>query len=88
MSEALRDGDLRSVVSAGHTHGIAAFCGPVEDDPAQWLAARGVLTVKAPSADGFGLFGSGMFVLNPPYTLASELKKALPYLVETLGEDA
>ena len=28
-----------------------------------------------------------MFIINPPYKLASELKKALPYLVEALGED-
>jgi 23S rRNA (adenine2030-N6)-methyltransferase len=53
--------------------------------PHGWLHAS--LTVKAPPTDGFGLFGSGMFVLNPPYTLAAALKEALPYLVDTLGED-
>ncbi len=54
--------------------------------PNGWLHAA--LTVKAPPTDGFGLYGSGMFILNPPYTLAAELKTALPYLLETLGENA
>ncbi|VXC12350.1 Ribosomal RNA large subunit methyltransferase J [Burkholderia sp. 8Y] len=54
--------------------------------PTGWLHAT--LTVKAPPADGLGLFGSGMFILNPPYKLASELKQALPYLVDAVGEDA
>ncbi len=53
--------------------------------PNGWLNAT--LTVKAPPADGFGLFGSSMFVLNPPYTLAQDLKDALPFLVDALGED-
>jgi 23S rRNA (adenine2030-N6)-methyltransferase len=43
--------------------------------------------VRKPPTDGFGLFGSGMFVINPPYTLAKELKASLPYLVDALGED-
>jgi 23S rRNA (adenine2030-N6)-methyltransferase len=54
--------------------------------PNGWLHAT--LTVKAPPTDGFGLFGSGMFILNPPYTLAGELKQALPFLVDALGEDS
>jgi 23S rRNA (adenine2030-N6)-methyltransferase len=54
--------------------------------PNGWLHAS--LTVKAPPADGFGLYGSGMFILNPPYTLAAELKTTLPFLVDALGEDA
>ncbi|MDR5820499.1 23S rRNA (adenine(2030)-N(6))-methyltransferase RlmJ [Caballeronia sp. LZ043] len=54
--------------------------------PNGWLHAS--LTVRKPPADGLGLFGSGMFVLNPPYTLARDLKEALPRLVELLGEDS
>ncbi|WP_321797139.1 23S rRNA (adenine(2030)-N(6))-methyltransferase RlmJ [Caballeronia sp. J97] len=53
--------------------------------PKGWLHAA--LTVRNPPADGFGLFGSGMFVINPPYTLAKELKESLAYLVDALGED-
>lgn len=50
-----------------------------------WLHAS--LTVHKLSADGLGLHGSGMFVVNPPWTLAAELKEALPWLVKALGQD-
>ncbi|QGZ61844.1 23S rRNA (adenine(2030)-N(6))-methyltransferase RlmJ [Paraburkholderia acidisoli] len=46
------------------------------------------LSVNKPREDGFGLFGSGMFILNPPYTLEASMKEALPWLVKTLGQDA
>ena len=51
--------------------------------PAGWLHAQ--LTTAAPRADGFGLMGSGMFVLNPPYGLHDALRQALPWLAEALG---
>lgn len=50
-----------------------------------WLHAT--LTVKAPAADGYGLHGSGVFVLNPPWTLPAMLAEALPYLRDVLGQD-
>ncbi len=34
-----------------------------------------------------GLPASGMFIINPPYTLHGELKAALPQLVDWLGQD-
>jgi 23S rRNA (adenine2030-N6)-methyltransferase len=46
------------------------------------------LSVSKPPEDGFGLYGSGMFILNPPYTLEASMKEALPWLVKTLGQDA
>jgi len=46
------------------------------------------LSVSNPPTDGFGLYGSGMFILNPPYTLEASMKEALPWLVKTLGQDA
>jgi 23S rRNA (adenine2030-N6)-methyltransferase len=52
--------------------------------PKGWLHAR--LTVQRADAMGFGLAGSGMFVINPPYTLHDELAAVLPWLVETLGQ--
>lgn len=52
----------------------------------RWLHA--VLTVRAPSSDGLGLHGSGMFVVNPPWTLQPALRDALPWLVDALGQDA
>ncbi|SFN21950.1 23S rRNA (adenine2030-N6)-methyltransferase [Formivibrio citricus] len=50
-----------------------------------WLHAG--LNVQTPSADGFGMHGSSMFILNPPWTLHQALQEVLPYLVESLGQD-
>ena len=44
------------------------------------------LTVTTPSADGFGMHGSGMFVFNPPWNLDAPLREAMPALVDALGE--
>lgn len=44
------------------------------------------LTVQRPDAQGFGLAGSGVFILNPPYTLHDEMQALLPWLVESLGQ--
>jgi 23S rRNA (adenine2030-N6)-methyltransferase len=52
--------------------------------PKGWLHAR--LTVQEPDSQGFGLAGSGVFILNPPYTLHDELLPLLPWLVEVLGQ--
>jgi 23S rRNA (adenine2030-N6)-methyltransferase len=52
--------------------------------PKAWLNAR--LSVQQPDAQGFGLAGSGMFVINPPHALAAQLAKVLPYLVDVLGQ--
>jgi 23S rRNA (adenine2030-N6)-methyltransferase len=52
--------------------------------PKGWLHAR--LTVAQPDSQGFGLAGSGMFVINPPFTLHDELLEVLPYLTEVLGQ--
>jgi len=46
------------------------------------------LTVKTPSEDGYGLHGSGLFILNPPWTLPGMLKELMPYLVRKLGQDS
>ena len=50
-----------------------------------WLHAS--LRVRAPSPDGFGLHGSGMFVFNPPWNLEAACATALPALVAALGRD-
>ena len=52
--------------------------------PKGWLHVR--LTVQLPDAQGFGLAGSGMFIMNPPYTLHDELVALMPYLVDVLGQ--
>ena len=54
--------------------------------PKGWLHVR--LSVQEPDAQGFGLAGSGVFVLNPPHTLHAPLAASLPFLVETLGQYA
>ena len=50
--------------------------------------ATGTLTVHAPSADGYGMHGSGMFIINPPWTLQQTLAEIMPYLVKVLGQDS
>jgi len=52
--------------------------------PKGWLHAR--LTVQAPDAQGFGLAGSGVLVINPPYTLHDRLAEVLPFLTDALGQ--
>ena len=52
--------------------------------PKGWLHAR--LTVQRPDSQGFGLAGSGVFIINPPFTLHDELLTILPYLTEVLGQ--
>lgn len=50
-----------------------------------WLNVT--LSIGAPMPDGLGLRSSGMFVLNPPWTLAPLLRKLMPWLVEALAVD-
>ena len=50
-----------------------------------WLDVA--LRVKAPSPDGFGLHGAGVFVFNPPWQLEARLGEAMPVLVEALAQD-
>ena len=52
--------------------------------PKGWLHAR--LTVQQPDSQGFGLAGSGVFIMNPPFTLHDQLLSVLPYLTDVLGQ--
>ena len=54
--------------------------------PDNYLDVR--LFVEKESADGFGMFGSGLFVINPPYPLQQQLQESLPVLVKILAQDA
>jgi len=49
-----------------------------------WLHVS--LTVQKPGEDGFGMHGSGMFILNPPWLLHGVLHGVLPYLAKLLGQ--
>ncbi len=51
-----------------------------------WLHVS--MVVKAPAPDGYGLQGSALFVVNPPWTLAESLRRTLPWLTEVLAQDA
>lgn len=44
------------------------------------------LTLRAPSADGIGMHGSGVLLINPPWTLAGAMQDTLPRLAALLGE--
>jgi 23S rRNA (adenine2030-N6)-methyltransferase len=50
-----------------------------------WLDVT--LSISGPAPDGFGLRSSGMFIINPPWTLEPMLRELMPYLVEVLGVD-
>jgi 23S rRNA (adenine2030-N6)-methyltransferase len=50
-----------------------------------WLDVR--LMVRKPARDGFGMFGSGMFIVNPPWVLPERLEAVMPWLVQKLAED-
>lgn len=51
---------------------------------ADWLDVR--MQVAAPDASGFGLLGSGMFVIHPPWTLHAALRASLPWLTRALAQ--
>lgn len=54
--------------------------------PPSWLNVT--LGVRAPSLDGFGMHGSGVLVINPPWTLPGMLAETMPYLTRVLAQDA
>ncbi len=45
------------------------------------------LHVHAPRADGFGMHGSGMWIINPPYNLPEQLESVLPTICQLLKQD-
>lgn len=51
-----------------------------------WLHVA--LSVSLPQEDGLGMRGSGLFILNPPWTLHKTLQEVMPYLVKVLGRDS
>lgn len=51
-----------------------------------WLHVA--LSVSLRQEDGFGMRGSGLFIINPPWTLHKTLQEMMPYLVKVLGRDS
>jgi 23S rRNA (adenine2030-N6)-methyltransferase len=45
------------------------------------------MNIHAPSDEGFGMHGSGLFIINPPYTLPKILEETLPILTQLLSLD-
>ena len=52
----------------------------------KWLKTE--LIVKSFSQDGFGMAGSGMLIINPPYILAEQLNQEIPNLCSLLAQDS
>lgn len=50
-----------------------------------WLQVT--LSVQAPAPEGFGMFGSGLFIINPPWTLPETLNQTMPVLTQLLALD-
>jgi 23S rRNA (adenine2030-N6)-methyltransferase len=50
-----------------------------------WLDVS--LQVKTPPSEGYGLYGSGMFVFNPPWRLETDLHATMPALAGVLSQD-
>ena len=58
--------------------------GQLKEIPAEnWLHVA--LNVRACDPDGFGMHGSGMFIVNPPWVLHGILQETMPYLIRHLG---
>jgi 23S rRNA (adenine2030-N6)-methyltransferase len=54
-------------------------------DVADWLHVT--LSIESPSEEGFGMYGSGLFIINPPWTLPKTLAETMPVLAELLALD-
>jgi 23S rRNA (adenine2030-N6)-methyltransferase len=52
---------------------------------ANWLHVS--MSVEALSTDGYGMYGSGLFVINPPWTLPNILAETMPVLTGLLAMD-
>ena len=52
---------------------------------ASWLHVW--FDVRKPAPGGLGMHGSGLYVINPPWTLPSILKDVMPTLVQLLAQD-
>ncbi|NOU24016.1 MAG: 23S rRNA (adenine(2030)-N(6))-methyltransferase RlmJ [Methylotenera sp.] len=50
-----------------------------------WLHIN--MTIHEPSAEGFGMHGSGLFIINPPWTLPKILEETIPALTQLLALD-
>lgn len=54
-------------------------------DLPNWLHVE--MTIHTPSIEGFGMHGSGLFIVNPPWTLPNILNETMPVLTQLLALD-
>jgi 23S rRNA (adenine2030-N6)-methyltransferase len=54
-------------------------------DLPNWLHVE--MKIQAPSAEGFGMHGSGLFIVNPPWTLPTILAETMTILTGLLALD-
>jgi 23S rRNA (adenine2030-N6)-methyltransferase len=54
-------------------------------DLPNWLHVS--MNIHEPSAEGFGMHGSGLFIVNPPWTLPKILEETIPALTQLLALD-
>ena len=50
-----------------------------------WLHVS--MSIHEPSGDGYGMHGSGMYIINPPFILPKILEEAMPVLTQLLSLD-
>ena len=50
-----------------------------------WLHVS--MKIHEPSTDRFGMYGSGLFIVNPPWTLPKILEETMPVLTQLLALD-
>ena len=50
-----------------------------------WLHVS--MSINAPSPEGYGMHGSGLFIINPPWTLPKTLAETMPILTQLLALD-
>lgn len=50
-----------------------------------WLNVE--MTIHEPSPEGFGMHGSGLLIVNPPWTLPTLLEETMPTLTQVLALD-
>lgn len=54
-------------------------------NPKNWLSIE--LSVQSPNENGYGMYGSGIFIINPPYVLPDQLNESMPILADVLSLD-
>jgi 23S rRNA (adenine2030-N6)-methyltransferase len=45
------------------------------------------MNINEPSVEGFGMHGSGLFIVNPPWILPKILEETMPVLTQLLALD-